>query len=227
MKISVIIPVLNEEENVAACIRSVLSEPGAEVIISDGGSSDATLQIAGGFHGVKIVRTSKPSRGLQMDEGALSAKGDVFLFLHVDTVLPPNWLEAIKKCLNDKIAVAGAFTLAIASKGISFRIIEFFSSFRCRLFSLPFGDQAIFVKKQAFFNSGGFMGLPLMEDVNIIGRLKTLGKVCILKQTVSVSPRRWIKKGRVRNTFKNWFVFALYLAGVSPDRLYRYYYCSR
>lgn len=227
MKISVIIPVLNEEENIAASIRSVLSEPGIDVVVSDGGSSDATVKVAASFPGVKIVKTSRPSRGLQMDEGVLSAKGDVFLFLHADAVLPPNWTEAIRKCLNDKTAVAGAFTLAIASKGISFRIIEFFSSLRCRLFSLPYGDQAIFVRKEAFFKAGGFMGLPLMEDVNIIGRLKTLGKVCILKETVSVSPRRWIKKGRVRNTFKNWFVFALYLAGVSPDKLYRYYYCSR
>ncbi|HZX35220.1 MAG TPA: TIGR04283 family arsenosugar biosynthesis glycosyltransferase [Thermodesulfobacteriota bacterium] len=227
MKISVIIPVLNEEENVSAAICSVLSEPGVEVIISDGGSSDSTVQIAEGFSRVRIVRTSKPSRGLQMDEGALSAKGDVFLFLHADTVLPPNWSEAIKKCLNDKAAIAGAFTFSIASPGISFRLIEFFSSLRCCLFTLPFGDQAIFVGKEAFFNSGGFMGLPLMEDVNIIGRLKTLGKVCILKEIVSASPRRWLKKGRARNTFKNWFVFALYLAGVSPDRLYRYYYCSR
>lgn len=227
MKISVIIPVLNEEEFISACIRSVLSEPGVEVIVCDGGSSDATLKIAGGFPGVKIVRTSKPSRGLQMDEGAHIATGDVFLFLHADALLPLNWIEAIKKCLNDKIAVAGAFTLSIASKGIGFRIIEFFSSLRCRIFTLPFGDQAIFVRKDEFFNSGGFMGLPLMEDVNIVGRLKTLGKVCILKQTVSASPRRWLKKGRAGNTFKNWFVFALYLAGVSPDRLYQYYYCSR
>ena len=227
MKISVIIPVLNEEENIASAIRAALSEPGVEVIISDGGSSDATLKIAGGFHGVKIVQTSKPSRGLQMDEGSLVATGDVFLFLHADTVLPLNWTEAIKKCLDSKGAIAGAFTLSIASQAIGFRIIEFFSSLRCRLLTLPFGDQAIFVRKEAFFRAGGFMGLPLMEDVNIIGRLKTLGKVCILREAVSASPRRWIKKGATMNTFKNWLIFALYLTGVSPDRLYRYYYGSR
>lgn len=227
LKISVIIPVLNEEENIVAAIRSVLSEPGVEVVVSDGGSSDATLKIAEGFREVKIVRTSRPSRGLQMDEGSRVATGDVLLFLHADTLLPSNWSEAIKKCFYGKAAVAGAFTFSIASKGISFRIIEFFSSLRARLLTLPFGDQAIFVRKEAFFKAGGFMGLPLMEDVDIIGRLKTLGKVCILKETVSASPRRWIKKGAAMNTFKNWFVFALYLAGVSPERLYRYYYGSR
>ena len=220
MKISVIIPALNEAASIARTIAS--TGAGAEVIVVDGGSTDKTVEEALSL-GARIVR-SKAGRGLQMDSGARAATGDVLLFLHADTLLPMDWPTPIARALKNKEVVAGGFSLSIDSRLARFRLVEFFSNLRSRNLRLIYGDQAIFARRTAFFEAGGFGKLPLMEDVDCVKKLSKLGRVVTLSESVLTSPRRWNEDGLVKNTVKNWLLLALYRAGVPPERLYRWYY---
>ena len=227
MSISVIIPTLNEE----GCLKKTLEsiDRGAEIIVVDGGSSDFTREIAGGFTDKVIF--SERGRGAQMDRGAREASGDILLFLHADTSLPENWRGCIENVLLGTdfksvptLVVGGGFSLKIDSKGFSFRLIEAVANIRAKYLGLIYGDQAIFVRRDAFFSAGGFMGLPLMEDVDFIRRIRKKGKVLLLNADVSTSSRQWQKKGILKTTIGNLFFLSLYYAGVSPQRLYRLYY---
>ncbi|MBI5642022.1 MAG: TIGR04283 family arsenosugar biosynthesis glycosyltransferase [Deltaproteobacteria bacterium] len=221
MILSVIIPALNE----SACIREAVSRVGPfEIIVSDGGSADGTTEIARGL-GLKVIE-GKRGRGCQMDEAARIAKGEVLLFLHADTMLPNGWFEAIERALDDKRNVAGAFTLSFDSGELWFRFTEAVIRWRCRLLGLIYGDQAIFIRREAFFKAGGFNKLPLMEDVDCVKRLRKLGRVALLKEKV-VTSRRKYRGGVLFNSLRNGLILSLYYAGVSPDRLYSIYYKNR
>lgn len=220
MKISVIIPALNE----AALIKRAVSQAAgrAEVIVVDGGSTDGTPLLAS-FAGAKVI-SSAPGRGAQMDAGAEAAKGGALLFLHADTILPENWPDAIRSALSDKKNVAGAFRLSIASDKARYRIIEYFANLRSGTLGLIYGDQAIFARRDVFLDSGGFKKLPLMEDLDCVKRLREKGAVVLIKDRTATSARRWEKGGFIRTTLKNWLFLILYSAGVSPERLYGWYY---
>ena len=221
MLISVIIPTLNEE----SCLKETLEAVGrdVEVIVVDGESCDSTVKIAKGFTD-KIIMSEK-GRGLQMDRGAEEAGGDIFLFLHADTILPEGWKDYLEGALkDDDKVIGGGFSLKIDSKGFSFRMIEAVANMRAKYLGLIYGDQAIFVRKDAFFSAGGFNGLPLMEDVDLIRRLRESGRVMLLDAEVSTSPRQWKKRGVLKTTLRNLFFLSLYYAGVSPERLQRLYY---
>ena len=220
MAISVIIPTMNEE----GCLKKTLESigRGIEIIVVDGKSSDSTREIANDF--TEKVILSERGRGVQMDRGAREASGDILLFLHADTSLPKGWRDCIENALKDDRVIAGGFSLKIDSKGFSFRLIEAVANIRAKYLGLIYGDQAIFVRRDAFFSTGGFMGLPLMEDVDFIRRIRKKGKVLLLDADVSTSPRQWQKKGILRTTIGNLFFLSLYYAGVSPQRLYRLYY---
>lgn len=219
MKLTVIIPTLNEASHIG---RAVASVNGAEVIVADGGSTDSTRAIARDL-GATVIETQR-GRGLQMDEAARGAKGDVLLFLHADTILPEGWRSEIERALEDPLIVAGAFGLHIGAVHPWFRVVETVVRLRYKLFGLVYGDQAMFARKDAFHKAGGFRKLPLMEDVDCVKRLRGLGRVRVLKGRVVTSPRRWVEGGMVRNTLKNGVVLALYLFGVSPERLHEIYY---
>ena len=220
MNISVIIPTLNESASIERTIGSVGA--GAEIIVADGGSTDSTIERARTL-GVRVIR-SKAGRGLQMDSGAEGATGDVLLFLHADTILPVGWPASIAAALSDAGVVAGGFSLSINSKLARFRLIEYFTNLRSRNLRLIYGDQAIFVRKSAFFEAGGFNKLPLMEDVDCVKKLGKLGQVVTLSDSVLTNPRRWNEGGMIRNTVKNSLLLGLWYAGVSPESLYRWYY---
>lgn len=220
MSISVIIPTLNEESVLEHTLKSI--GRGDEIIVVDGGSSDSTREIANDF--TEKVILSERGRGAQMDRGAREASGDMLLFLHADTSLPANWRGCIENALKDDRVIGGGFSLKIDSKGFSFRLIEAVANIRAKYLGLIYGDQAIFVRRDALFSAGGFMGLPLMEDVDFIRRIRKKGKVLLLDADVSTSPRQWQKKGVLKTTIRNLFFLSLYYAGVSPQRLYRLYY---
>jgi len=229
MKITVIVPTLNEE----GLMEQVLGQfgppgsagsdgPDVEVIVADGGSIDRTVGVAEGL-GAEVVVTA-PGRGAQMDRAARSATGDILLFLHADTMLPGGWKEAVERAMARPGVVAGAFRLSIGAPGPWFRVVEFVARQRARFLGLVFGDQALFVRRDVFFSIGGFRGLPLMEDVDCVKRLRKEGVVALLEERVITSPRRWTRGGRLKNTLKNWLFLLLYRAGLPPARLYKWYY---
>lgn len=222
MKISVIIPALNE----AACIEeAVKGSYGAhEVVVADGGSSDGTVSAA--KRAGAIVVSTGPGRGIQLDAGAGAATGDVFLFLHADTRLPSGWRASIERALCDDGTVAGGFRLSIGSGEWRYRAVERLANLRAGRLKLIYGDQGIFVKRAAFLKAGGFRKLPLMEDVDCVKRLRQTGGVVLLNESVVTSPRRWACGGVLMVTIKNWVVLTLYYLGVPPERLYRWYYAQ-
>lgn len=222
MSVSVIIPALNEEDNIRCALSSV--GPCHEVIVADGGSTDSTREIAASMGAV--VLTVPPGRGAQMDSGAAIAAGDVLLFLHADSRLPEGWAWDVSKALSDSRCVGGGFSLSLGSADPWLKLVERVANLRSRL-GLIYGDQAIFVRRESFFAAGGFNKLPLMEDVDCVKRLRRLGRMAVLKKKVTSSDRRWASGGRLRNTLRNWLTLSLYLAGVGPERLYGMYYKSK
>lgn len=221
MKVSVIIPALDEAPSIGASVASAL-EGAHEVIVADGGSSDGTARAAEDL-GARVIRAPR-GRGAQMDAGAGEAAGDVLLFLHADTVLPGGWARMVEEALADPDTVGGAFTLSIGRRGPGFRLVELLASARARVLGLVYGDQAIFVRADAFFRAGGFRSLALMEDVDCVKRLRAAGGFVITDGRVTTSPRRWTAGGIVRNTFRNWSILSRYLLGASPEDLYARYY---
>jgi len=226
LKISVIIPALNEAGHVAAAIRSAMGAGRAgaaeEVIVADGGSSDGTAEAAI-LAGAKVIKAPR-GRGGQMDAASEVSSGDVLLFLHADSRLPEGWREHVDMALKDDRAVAGAFRFVVDAPGLRFRLLEAMVNLRAGLFGLIYGDQAIFSRKNAFIGAGGFRKLRLMEDVDCVRRLRVHGSVVLLRSGVLTSPRRWENKGIIRNAFGNLILLFLYYAGFSTERLYRVYY---
>jgi rSAM/selenodomain-associated transferase 2 len=222
--ISVIIPTFNERQNIDGCIGSVLSgRCGPEIIVCDGGSTDGTPDVAAGYGGVTLLRTHK-GRGTQMNAGAVAARGDILLFLHADTRLEKGWCEAITRRLDDEKPAGGAFTLSIDSPGMQFRLIEWWVKFRCRIFALPYGDQGLFMRRKTFVEIGGYRDIPLMEDVDIMARLKKTGKIVVLREKAITSARKWEREGWVFTSVRNQLIMLLYRLGVDPRKLDRLYY---
>ena len=223
--ISVIIPTLNEEASLGRSIESVRAEcPSIEVIVADGGSRDRTIEVAEGFPGVRISRGGK-GRGNQMNAGASLAGGEILLFLHADTLLEKGWKQEVLSALDGAEGViGGAFAFAIGNPLPKYRLVEAWVAMRCRVFGLPYGDQAIFIRRDAFRRLGGYQDMPLMEDVDLVRRMKKDGELALLEKKAVTSGRRWVSKGLVRTAAINQMTMLLYLLGVSPHRLAKLYY---
>lgn len=217
--VSVVIPSLNEAENVAAAIGSAVDAGAGEVIVCDGGSDDGTESRARASGATAVVR-SIPGRGIQMNAGAMFAHGEFVLFLHADSRLTAGCLEQI---VTADGAEWGGFRQRIDSPRRIFRWIESGNAARIRWRQLPFGDQAIFVRRSLFKRIGGFPEIPLMEDVELARRLRAAGPPRRLEGPVVTSPRRWERTGVIRQTLRNWKIQIAYTAGASPERLNRWY----
>lgn len=222
MKLSIIIPVLNEEENLAKLAGQLQSikNQGHEVIIVDGGSVDNTLTIAHEVTDAIVV--CAPGRAVQMNNGAAVATGDVYLFLHVDTFLPDNIIQIIFD-LSPQESFWGRFDVRLSSEKKVYRLIEWLINFRSCLTSIATGDQAIFIEKNLFHRIGGFPEIALMEDVEISRQLKKLSASVCVKQKVITSSRRWESKGVVATVLMMWKLRLYYFLGVSPEKLNRLY----
>ncbi len=221
--ISVIIPTLNEEGNIGRCIESLQSEDGhVEVIVADGGSTDSTVETARRYG--SLVVTAERCRGCQMNAGASVAGGDMLLFLHADATLERGWSGAMRDALHSGLFVGGAFRFIINAPGLRYRFVEAGVALRCSIFSLPYGDQGIFMARQTFRRLGGFREIPLMEDVDMIERMKGLGRIGILPKRAKTDARRWRTKGVVRTSIANRTMMFLYRMGVDPHKLARIYY---
>lgn len=223
--ISIVIPVYNEETVINDALERLYREQAGlsfELIVVDG-NGGGTLRVIE-REDVRQIH-SPPGRGCQMNRGAEAASGEILLFLHADTRLPPGALILIKSTLDSVPCKAGAFDLAINSDKMIFKIIARLSSLRSRLTREPYGDQAIFIKRGYFLEElGGYKEMPLMEDVELMRRIKRGGStIHIISQTVSTSPRRWLKEGVLRCTLRNWVLITLYNLGVSPVKLADFY----
>ncbi len=222
--ISVIIPTLNEEASISGCIDAVRAEDaGIGIIVADGGSEDRTCETVLRHGGVQLVRTGR-GRGQQLNSGAEAATGDILLFLHADTVLEQGWSGALRRAYAAEEDLCGAFTFAVDDPSWRFRTVEQWVALRCALCRLPYGDQGLFVARSLFDRIGGFHDMPLMEDVELVRRMKKSGRLRILDHRAFTSARRWQRKGVLRTALLNQFVMTLYLLGADPGRLYRIYY---
>jgi len=220
-KISIIIPVLNEANTIEEVLVRLLDIPNVEVIVVDGGSQDQTIAIAQSL-GVKVISTTT-GRANQMNTGAAAATGDILLFLHADTHLPPSFDILVRQALQDAQTVAGAFELRIDAQLWGLRFIEKMVNVRSRFLAMPYGDQAIFLRAAIFKEIGGFPNLPIMEDFELMRSLKRQGKITILSASVLTSGRRWQKLGVFKTTLINQVVIVAYFLGISPNLIVRWY----
>ncbi len=220
--ISIIIPALNEEKNIAN-IPDSLKESVGEMLIVDGGSSDHTVQVAK-KKGLRVVLTS-PGRASQLNHGAQCSCGSILLFLHADTQLPENFTTPVLHTLARPNVIAGAFSLAIRNSSPSLAFIACCANIRSRYLQLPYGDQAVFIRKDQFETLGGFPLLPIMEDYVFIKKAKRCGKVCTLSQKVTTSSRRWQRLGVLRTTIINQLIVLGYTLHIPPERLASLYRC--
>ena len=219
--ISIVIPTLNEAENLAAVLASTESSVDLEIIVVDGGSSDGTTEVAKSF-GVRLL-TTDAGRARQVNAGGLAARGNVLFFLHGDTRLPRGYEWHVLDSMEKPGVVAGAFTLGIDGSEFGFRIIEMLANFRSRVFQMPYGDQGIFLRREVFRALGGFPDMVLMEDFVLMKRLRKRGKVAILPVAVKTSARRWRKLGMLKTTLINQAVLLGYFFGSDPERLASWY----
>lgn len=215
--VSVVIPTLDEQAAVATAVRSAIAD--AEVIVVDGGSLDATVSAARAA-GASVV-TAARGRGFQLAAGAERATGDWLVFLHADTRLESGWAQTLL-ALSPEVA-GGAFRFAVDSPRPVYRWIEAGVGLRCRLLGLPYGDQAIFARREAYRRAGGFAPMAVFEDVDFVRRLRRAGRLAFPAVRALTSPRRWEKRGVLGTTLCNWWLIGLYAAGASPGRLERIY----
>jgi rSAM/selenodomain-associated transferase 2 len=222
--ISIVIPALDEARNLARLLPDLRARfPAAEVVLVDGGSTDATVATAARFPEVRLL-VSPRGRARQMNAGARAARGDVLIFLHADTLLPDGALAAVDVAAGDPGVVAGRFDVRFDNLRCVFRMIAWFMNERSRRSGIATGDQAIFVRRKAFDAVGGYPEMPLMEDVELCRRLKRRGRIAALRLCVTTSARKWEREGAARTILLMWALRFLYTLGVSPDRLHRWYY---
>lgn len=218
MQVSIIVPVLNE----APVIRGFLSHlreraPEAEIIVSDGASTDGTDELAAGLCD-QLVRNSEPSRAIQMNAGARAARGDVFWFLHADTELPSGCLDEIGRIVGDGRVSGGYFRISLP-QGFVYRLSDSFAHYAGFLLQMRCGDHGIFCRRTAFIEAGAFPDVSVMEDVEFFRRLRRRGRVVYSKKRIAVSARRYEAVGPVRLTLAYGAIGALYALGVPISQL--------
>lgn len=221
MRVSVVIPALNEEQLLAAAIASAWAAGAAEVVVADGGSHDRTREIAEADGG--LVVTGRRGRAAQQNAGAERAAGDVLLFLHADNRLGSDAIQQVSDALSKSGAWGGVFWQQIEAPGALYRALEYGNAWRVRWRGLPYGDQGIFIRREVFRELGGFPELPLMEDLVLMRQLRRRAWPLLLPGPVYVHPRRWQRHGIVRQTLRNWLLVTAWRLGVSPERLAAHY----
>ncbi len=228
MTISIVIPVVNEQQRINSLIEHLkgvvgrgqeIQEP--EIIVVDGDAEGSTLSAVADSHVIGI--TAPQGRGVQLAAGVSHATGEIILLLHADTQLPEHGVARVADAVAGG-ADWGAFRLGIDAPGWAYRVIAWSVDVRCKLFALPYGDQAVFVTRAALESVGGIPPIPLMEDVELAWHLRKAGKrFILLPQRIRTSARRWQRDGIVRRTLHNWWLLVRYLTGVDPEHLAKEY----
>lgn len=222
--LSVIVPALNEAAHLESLLTDLLArEADSEIVLVDGGSTDGTWEIAGRFP-VRRLRAPR-GRASQMNAGARAATGDVLLFLHADTLLPPDAFRRVAETLADPAVAGGSFRLIFDRSDPWLAAYAFFSRINHPLFT--YGDQALFLRCELFARIGGFREIPILEDVEIQRRLRRQGSFVKLPEAVVTSARRFVDVGPIRQQLLNVALVALYHLGVAPARLKKLYADAR
>lgn len=218
LKLSIVIPALNEAERIGAALQALaaLRRRGCEVIVVDGGSSDRTRELAEPLCD-RVVSAAR-GRAVQMNAGAHHASGDALLFLHADTRLPPDGEIRIRNALMHHLW--GRFDVEIESRHRALKVVACAMNLRSRLSGIATGDQAIFVRRDAF---PGFAPIALMEDIAFSREMKRRGAPACLRERVRTSGRRWETRGVLRTVVLMWRLRLLYYLGARPERLARLY----
>jgi rSAM/selenodomain-associated transferase 2 len=218
-RLSIIVPTLNEADAIGATLAALqpLRARGCEVIVADGGSGDATVELAHAHADAVVV--SEPGRARQQNAGAAAASGEILVFLHADTRLPADADRVVVDGLARTGRGWGRFDVRLTGRHPMLQVIERMMSIRSRLSGIATGDQAIFVSREAFLAVGGFPQIPLMEDVALSTALKRIGPPLSLRETVTTSSRRWEERGVFRTMLLMWRLRLSYWLGADPARL--------
>lgn len=218
--VSIVVPVLDEAEGVEACLRALrpFREQGADVVVVDGGSRDATRALAAPLAD-RVIEAPR-GRASQMNAGAAACRGDIVVFLHADTLLPPDALAQVR-ALGPR--AWGRFDVAISGGDARLAIVAAFMNLRSRLTGIATGDQAIFVRRAAFERVGGYPAIALMEDVEISRRLKALSRPHCVPSRATTSARRWQRHGVLRTILLMWRLRLAYWRGADPADLAKRY----
>jgi rSAM/selenodomain-associated transferase 2 len=216
--VSIVIPVYRDAAALASTISEIEFADAQVIVAATADDREALRQLqlsAPHFCWIESPR----GRAHQMNAGAAAATGDWLVFLHADTRLPPNWRDAIADAARDPRVTLGCFRFALDSPSICARIVEVGVRLRVRLFGLPYGDQALFVRRRDFAAAGGYADLPIMEDVDLVRRLRSTGRLYRAPYPAVTSARKWQRDGWIRRTTIHLRLITLYFLGVSPQRL--------
>ena len=225
--LAIVIPVFNEAKVLPKALKSLaelsMDSPDS-IIFVDGGSTDQSRELIH-EHGFECLQCES-GRAKQMNFGTETTESDIILYLHVDTSISSSNISSIKKSYNYGF-LSGRFDITFTNSSITYRIISFFINVRSRFSKISTGDQAIFIRRDIFEKIGGFPDIPLMEDITISNKLKRLGKVACLKDTVTTSSRRWEKNGVIHTITLMWKIRLLYWLGIDPEKLAAMYRNTR
>ena len=205
-----------KEESIEPSICKLGDDPNVELIFAMAHGDDVTALPAN----IKSSRSEK-GRAVQMNSGAKSAAGSILLFLHADTSITPQSLVVAREALSMPGVAGGAYRLHIESASVWIRFVSFMANARSKIMKLPYGDQAIFLKRETFEKIGGYELVPMLEDVRLVEAIKREGKLIIINDRATTSARRWRKGGAYLTTARNWSIMIGYFAGISPARLDR------
>ena len=216
-RISVIIPAMNEEQNVSLAVLSVRQGFHAECTVVDGGSHDATARIAAEA-GAEVVH-SPPGRARQMNCGAAHSQGDILLFLHADCCLPESWDTTVRNTVKKPGFALGAFSFHVSDNIPGIRLVAWGVGIRSRFFHMPYGDQGLFMQRALFEKTGGFPDVPIMEDVRLVQKAKCFGRVVVVGSRLATSGRRWRQHGVFTILLVNQYVLLASALGADPEKL--------
>ena len=223
-KISIIIPTINEANNLPLLLSDLSSiQKEGEIIIVDCGSEDKTIDIAK-IYGAKVFISKERSRGLQLDIGAKNSKGEWLIFLHADTRLTHDWFKKINSFLKGNKNIIYYFEFKINHKKIIYRLLEILVNIRSKIFKQPYGDQGLIIHRTIYFKNNGFRNIPLMEDVDFLMRLNKKKDLKQLNLPIFISSRKWERTNIFLQAIKNWHFRRRWLKGESLKSIYSDYY---
>ena len=217
VQLTVVIPALDEAEQITGAVASARGAAGCEIIVVDGGSRDGTPERAAAA-GARVVAAPR-GRARQLAAGARLAKGDTILFLHADTRLPEGWDGALRAALADPRVVGGAFQLRFEPRSPMLRFIELGARLRVALLRMPYGDQALFARRSALESLGGVPQVEILEDLDLVQALKRRGRIVCLPLAATTSARRYLAAGPLRTMLRNWAAVAGWRLGVPRERI--------